>query len=126
MTAKRLLQIMFNAGIIPFDASKDITGRGIKGFNQSQKHKKFGLKSDEVFKICEHMQGSSDLRLKAILSLLIYQGLRLVELTRIDVEDFDSNNLILLIKVKVKTIKSLSDCISRLQRLSANILNPRN
>ncbi|MCY3853809.1 MAG: tyrosine-type recombinase/integrase [Thaumarchaeota archaeon] len=105
ITAKRLLQIMFNAGIIPFDASKDITGRGIKGFHQSTKHKKRGLKSDEVFKICEYMQDSQDYRLKAILSLLIYQGLRRIEIVRLDVNDFNANNLTLMIKGKGKDDK---------------------
>lgn len=100
ITAKRFLQICFNAELIDFDACKDIAGREIRGFSQSQKHKKHGLTSDEVEKICEYMQGSSDLRLKAILSLLIYQGLRRVEIIRLDVSDFDALNLSLMVRGK--------------------------
>ena len=105
MTAKRFLQIMFNAGIIPFDASKDITGRGVKGFQQSAKHKRYGLKSDEVIAICKHLQDSQDFRLKAILSLLIYQGLRRVEIVRLDVSDFNVGDLSLKVRGKGKDDK---------------------
>ncbi|MCY4129025.1 MAG: hypothetical protein OXG15_07260, partial [Gammaproteobacteria bacterium] len=89
MTAKRFLQILYNAGVTNVDATTDITGRGIKGFSQSKKHKKYGLKTSEVEAICQYLQSSSDTRLKAILSLLIYQGMRLIEISRLDVSDFD-------------------------------------
>ena len=105
MTAKRFLQILYNASLIPFDATTDITGRQIKGFSQSKKHKKYGLKTSEVEAICQYLQSSSDTRLKAILSLLIYQGMRLIEISRLDIEDFDVKHMSLRVLGKGKDDK---------------------
>lgn len=92
-TAKRYVGILYNAGLIPRDLGKDISGKDLKGFTQSKKHKKDGVQDDEIVKISEYFKSLPDepktKRLKAIFSLLVYQGLRQVEITRLDVTDLD-------------------------------------
>ena len=93
MTAKRYLGILYNAKLVPFDLGKDISGADFKGFKQSKKHKKDGVQDDEIKRISDYFKSLPDepktKRLKAIFSLLIYQGLRQVEITRLDVTDLD-------------------------------------
>lgn len=92
-TAKRYCGILFNAHLIPRDISKDISGQDLRGFRQDKKHKKDGVSQDEVQRLADYFRGLDDdymsLRLKALFSLLIYQGLRQVEITRLDVTDLD-------------------------------------
>lgn len=92
-TAKRYCGILFNAHLIPRDISKDISGQDLRGFRQDKKHKKDGVSQDEIQRLADYFRGLGDdymsLRLKALFSLLIYQGLRQVEITRLDVTDLD-------------------------------------
>jgi len=92
-TAKRYTGILYTAGLIPKDISKDISGADLKGFKQSKKHKKDGVSPDEIERLTAYFRGLPDepktYRLKAIFSLLIYQGLRQVEIIRLDVNDVD-------------------------------------
>lgn len=93
MTAKRYVGILYNVKLIPVDIGKDISGVDLKGFKQSKKHKKDGVQDDEISRIGKYLESLPDepktKRLKAIFSLLIYQGLRQVEITRLDVTDLD-------------------------------------
>ncbi len=70
----------------------DIT-QNIKGFKQSKKHKKDGLNEEEmdllVARVNKLPKSPSNDRLKALLSLLALQGLRQIEITRLDVGDVD-------------------------------------
>lgn len=61
----------------------------IKLFRQDKKHKRTGLNSEEVKKIIEHLHTTQDTRLKALVSLLLYQGLRQIEIIRLNSEDLD-------------------------------------
>jgi len=65
----------------------------VRSFSQGNKHKKAGLTESEMNLIIAHFRTRPDTpsndRLKAIVSLLTYQGLRLIELTRLDVNDLD-------------------------------------
>lgn len=92
-TAKRYVGILYNARVLPVDLGKDISGKDLKGFKQSKKHKKDGVSDDEIAKISDYFKSLPDepktKRLKAIFSLLIYQGLRQIEITRLDVTDVD-------------------------------------
>lgn len=92
-TARRYLGVLYNAHLLPIDISKDLSGQDIKGFKQSKKHKKDGMSEDEIDRLAEYFRGLDDTkenrRLKAIFSLLIYQGLRQVEITRLNVTDLD-------------------------------------
>lgn len=96
IVAKIFSGMLYQNGIIPADITKDISGRSLRGFSQSSKHKKDGITADEVHEILAYLHqphnGISErqeIRLTAIFSLLIYQGLRQIELTRLDVTDLD-------------------------------------
>lgn len=92
-TAKRYCGVLYNAHILPTDITKDLSGVELKGFKQSRLHKKDGVSQAEVDRLAEYFRGldesKQNLRLKAIFSLLIYQGLRQVEIVRLDVSDLD-------------------------------------
>lgn len=92
-TAKRYCGVLYNANIIPTDITKDLSGVELRGFKQSRLHKKDGVSQDEIDRLAEYFRGldesKQNLRLKAIFSLLIYQGLRQVEIVRLDVNDLD-------------------------------------
>ncbi len=65
----------------------------VRGFKQSKLHKKDGLCDEDISKIVEYCSTLEstlqNLRLKSILSLLIFQGLRQVEITRLNVADIN-------------------------------------
>ncbi len=87
-TARIFLKELNRIGKLP----QDIT-QNIKCFKQTQKHKRDGITQEEIDRIMEavaSMQTSKDsIRLKAILSLLALQGLRQVEVVRLDIKDID-------------------------------------
>lgn len=68
----------------------------VKSFSQSRLHKVEGLHEEEVQKIAEALSSlpstPENLRKKAIVSLLALQGLRQVEIIRLDVSDVDFVN----------------------------------
>lgn len=75
-------------GHVPIDITQNI-----KSFQQSRKHKKDGFTEEEVQKILVFIQTQANsrktIRLKAVLSLLILQGLRQVEIVRLNIRDID-------------------------------------
>jgi integrase len=77
---------MHRQGLIPTDITHNV-----KAFKQSKKHKKRGLNTFEVKRLTSWLSELPDSpesdRLKAIFSLLLLQGLRLVEVCRLDIED---------------------------------------
>ncbi len=87
-TAKIFLKEANRQGILPADITQNV-----KTFSQSKKHKRDGLNDGEIKKLTEAMQvlpeTPQNTRLKAILSLLVFQGLRQVEVIRLDVKDID-------------------------------------
>ena len=87
-TAKIFLKEANRQGALPADITQNI-----KTFSQNKKHKRDGLNDEEIKKLTEAIQGlpetQQNARLKAILSLLIFQGLRQVEITRLDIKDID-------------------------------------
>lgn len=86
--AKVILKELNRQGYLPADITSTI-----KGFKQSKKHKKDGLNDEEMATLMEavkRLPNSTDTkRIKAILTLLTLQGLRQVEITRLDAEDID-------------------------------------
>ena len=70
----------------------DIT-LNVKSFKQGKKHKKEGLTEDEINKLTERIKSLSDTpknaRLKALFCLFALQGLRQIEVVRLNVEDLD-------------------------------------
>ena len=95
-SAKRYTGVLHTAGLLPVDITKDISGKDLKGFKQNKKHKKDGLQTDEVQRLSEYLQALDptlpNYRLKAMLALFMYQGLRQIEVIRLDVTDIDLKN----------------------------------
>lgn len=87
-TAKIFLKELNRQGVLPVDITQNI-----KSFNQDRKHKKDGINESEIAKLIEKLQQlfstPQNIRLKAIISLLALQGLRQIEVVRLDVKDLD-------------------------------------
>lgn len=87
-TAKIFLKELNRQGVILMDITQNI-----KTFSQNKKHKRDGLNEEEITKLSEGMKqlpaDAKSTRLRAILSLLTLQGLRQVEIIRLDVKDVD-------------------------------------
>lgn len=87
-TAKIFLKEANRQGALPADITQNV-----KTFSQNKKHKRDGLNDEEIatlqIKLKELPETPRNLRLKAILSLLVFQGLRQIEITRLNVKDID-------------------------------------
>ena len=88
--------------------STDLTVN-IKNFKQSKKHKRTGLNDDEINLLVEKLAESNDYRLKAILALLTLQGLRQIEIVRLNVHDFDFEQQTLMVTGKGSDDSELVD-----------------
>ena len=88
ISAKIFLDGLYKLQLIPIKITDNI-----KGFSQSQLHKKNGLTDNDIATIQNHClqlpPTSHNLRLKAIFALLIFQGLRQIEIVRLDVTDIN-------------------------------------
>lgn len=86
--ARICLKELHRRGKIPYDITHNV-----KSFQQSQKHRVEGLNELEVQKLCDHLQQLPDsfrtTRLRALIALLLFQGLRQIEICRLDVRDVD-------------------------------------
>ncbi len=86
--AKVILKELNRQGYLPADITSTI-----KGFKLSKKHKRDGVNDEEMSRLMEAVKilpnNPNSTRLKAILSLLTLQGLRQVEITRLEVNDCD-------------------------------------
>lgn len=84
--ARIALRELYRRGAVSIDLSL-----GVKSFQQSQKHRVEGLTEQEVERLCEHLRSLPDnfksARLRALVALLLYQGLRQIEICRLDVAD---------------------------------------
>jgi integrase len=97
-TAKVLLQELAHREQVP-----DIT-KNIKGFELGKKHKKEGINAGEVQRISDALQrlpaSYQNLRLRAIVALLALQGLRQIEIIRLDRSDVDLVNKTIQVRGK--------------------------
>lgn len=88
ITAKVFLREMRRLGLLPVDVTSNV-----KSFTEARKHKRQGLTESEVGLISDYTHNlpssKESTRLRAILCLLVYQGLRQVEITRLDVKHID-------------------------------------
>lgn len=95
-------------GYLPVDITQNI-----KSFQQSRKHKKDGFSENEIQKILDYIQkqpaSDSTIRIKAILSLLILQGLRQIEIIRLDISDLDLTSQTAFVKGKGRDDKEIID-----------------
>ena len=106
---------------------RDLT-QNVKGFRQNSKHKKFGLTEKEVITILDKVKRGPP-RTRAMVSLLLYQGLRTIEVTRLSIEDLNlkEKSAFILgkgrddkerIRLHDHTIKSLTKYIAECSRTS--------
>lgn len=84
--ARIALRELHRQGHISVDLSLNI-----KSFQQSRKHKVDGLTDKEVEFLFEHLKSQpsnfKNIRLRALIALLLFQGLRQVEVVRLNVSD---------------------------------------
>jgi integrase/recombinase XerC len=87
-TARVFLKELNRLGTLPADITQNI-----KTFNQSKKHKRDGLNDEEIKALTDKIKAIPNTpqttRLKAILALLTLQGLRQIEVIRLDIKDID-------------------------------------
>lgn len=87
-TAKVFLRELNRTGLLPADITQNT-----KLFKQIKKHKKDGLNSKDVVKIAEYIRElpatKHSTRLKALFALLALQGLRQIEIVRLDKSHID-------------------------------------
>lgn len=107
-TARIFLKELNRQGILPMD-----TTQNIKAFIQDKKHKRNGLSEDEMTRLVDYLRSliptPQNTRLKAIMSLLALQGLRQIEIVRLDVQDLDLVNRTSLIQGKGRDDKEPID-----------------
>lgn len=93
-------------GVIPVDITLNV-----KSFKQSKKHKKEGLSEGEITKLSKRIRDLPDApknsRLKALFCLFCLQGLRQVEVTRLNIEDLDLAGGLIYIQGKGRDDKEL-------------------
>ncbi|MDB5178223.1 MAG: Integrase [Patescibacteria group bacterium] len=86
--ARIWLKELNRQGVLPADITQNV-----KGFAQGKRHKRDGLTKVEVQELADMLRQLPDTvenaRLKAIISLLALQGLRQIEVTRLDVKDLE-------------------------------------
>jgi len=87
-TARIFLKELYRLGILPVEITVNI-----RSFNQSSKHKREGLNHSEIEALVKRIyaleNNERNTRLKALFSLLVFQGLRQIEIIRLDVKDLD-------------------------------------
>lgn len=94
--ARALFRELYRLGLIPVDVTV-----GIKGFKVSRAHKRTPLSDTDIAAAMHFISDASEnSRDRAILALLLYQGLRRVELTRLRVDDFSEGLRTLLVMGK--------------------------
>lgn len=86
VVARIFLKELNRQSVLPVDITQNI-----KSFSQSRKHKKDGLTEAEVTVLADRLRElpdtSNNTRLKAVISLLCLQGLRQIEVARLNVKD---------------------------------------
>ncbi len=105
-SARVFLRELTRNGLMPLDITLNI-----KGFRQNKKHKKEGLSEGEIEKIRDKIKTFSDtptnIRIKALFCLFTLQGLRQIEVIRLNREDLDLVNGIAYIQGKGQDDKEM-------------------
>jgi integrase/recombinase XerC len=98
-TARVFLKELIKRGLLPPDITFNV-----KQFRQSKRHKRDGLSDKDIellgVKLKYLTSTARNNRLRAIFSLLTFQGLRQIEIVRLDVEDVDFKQKTALIQGK--------------------------
>jgi integrase/recombinase XerC len=105
-TARIFLKELVKRRMLPPD-----TTFNVKQFRQSKKHRRSGLTDKDIqllgVKLKYLPNTPRNNRLRAIFSLLTFQGLRQIEIVRLDVEDIDLNKKTALIQGKGEDDKEI-------------------
>ena len=119
--ARVFLRELHRRGYLPVDITANV-----KSFSQSKRHKRSGINDEEMTRLTECICGLESIpesaRLRALLCLLGLQGLRQVEICRLDVTDLDLNARTAMVQGKgqddkepidlqPETVKALADHI---------------
>ena len=102
--AKIYLKELHRLGYLATDITVNI-----KNFRQSKKHKRLGLNEEEINKLLSNLSDDQDYRLRTILALLILQGLRQIEIVRLNVNDIDFDSKTMMIHGKGRDDYELID-----------------
>jgi integrase len=91
--ARAFLRELYRAQAIPTDLTI-----GIKGFKVSRAHKRAPISDADIERAAKFISDDQeDARSRLILALLLFQGLRRIEVTRLLVEDFNRNGKTLMV-----------------------------
>jgi integrase/recombinase XerC len=105
-TARVFLKELNRRGLLPFDVTYNV-----RQFRQNKKHKREGLTDDQVHLIGTKLKflppTPRNMRLKALYSLLAFQGLRQIEVVRLDVGDVDLCRKVMFVHGKGSDDKEL-------------------
>lgn len=104
--ARVFLKELNRLGFLPVDITQNV-----KLFTQNKKHKREGFTEDEIMELLTVLETLPDTqhkaRLRALLSLLAFQGLRQIEVIRLDVSDIDLVRKIMFVRGKGSDDKEL-------------------
>jgi len=105
-TARIFLKELNRLGFLPVDITQNI-----KQFCQSKKHKKDGFTEDEIMELLTKLESlpntPNKARLRALFFLLALQGLRQIEIIRLDVNDIDLVRKVAFVRGKGSDDKEL-------------------
>lgn len=105
-SARVFLKELARSGAIPVDITLNV-----KSFRQTKKHKKEGLTEKEITLLAAKIKDLSDTpknaRLKVLFCLFALQGLRQIEVVRLNVEDLDLSSKLLFVQGKGSDDKEL-------------------
>lgn len=125
VSARVFLKELHRRGILPTDITHNV-----RNFRQGKYHKKDGLTQQEVERVRDWCYvHNEDYRNVAIVSLLLYNGLRQIEIVRLNWEDINLKNKVLWIRGKGKDDKEPvfmhDDVVLALLRLQYKIQEKR-
>jgi integrase len=93
-------------GFLPVDITQNV-----KLFSQSKKHKREGFTEDEIMELLTTIESipdaSNKTQLRALFSLLAFQGLRQIEIIRLDINDIDLVRKVIFVRGKGSDDKEL-------------------
>lgn len=94
--ARAFLKESYRVGLLPVDVTANV-----RGIRVSRLHKRSPILDLDIKRVFRQLAlPGSDARAALIITLMFYQGLRRIEISRLEVEDFDSVNRTLTITGK--------------------------
>jgi integrase len=117
--ARVFLRELYRLRVIPLDVTA-----GIRSFRMTRPHKKSPITDDEIQRLWEYLDSEeADPRVRVIIGLMYFQGLRRVEVGRLRIEDFNSGTKTLLVWGKGRDDKEIVDCHPRMVTILGEYLS---